>query len=207
MNAAAREDDFDSNASAIFLDTAVRFGLANRIEGVVAIDSFLNANIPPNRGAGSTNGFGYATLLGKWNFLADPKGEYGVGIAPFVRLPLQPSIAGTSRSESGLIVPFEVDLEGGWELQGSSSVARAPDGRSWSTEYQNQAEVERSLSRQFTAYLELELEAGEGQPEWSTELGVTYQATKVVQIDIGTSLGIGRISRRREGYVGLGWQF
>jgi hypothetical protein len=208
VNSAAREDDFDTNASAVFLDTAVRFGIVDRIEGVVAIDSFLKANVPQTGGDGSTSGLGYATLSAKWTFLADPKGEYGLGVVPFVRLPLQSSIGGTSRSESGLIVPFEVDLEGGWELQGSSSVARTPEGeRSWSTQYQNQAELERTLTRQLSAYVELELEAGEGQPLWSTELGVAYQFTSAVQIDVGTTLGIGRISRGRAGYTGLGWRF
>lgn len=206
MNADAREDDFDINASAVFLDTAVRFGVADRIEGVVAIDTFLKANVPQRRGAGTTRGLGYATLFAKWNFLADPKGEYGIAIAPFARLPLQRSIGGTSRSESGLIVPFEADLEGGWELQGSTGVSRAPEGKSWSTQYQNQVELERTLTRKLTAYLELELEAGEGQPRWATELGVTSQLTTALQVDLGTSLGLGRMSRGREVYAGLGWR-
>lgn len=206
-NAAAREDDFDTNASAVFLDTAVRFGVADRIEGVVSVDSFLTANVPPKRGGGSTSGFGYASLYAKWNFLADPKGEYGIALAPFVRLPLQESIGGTARSESGLIAPFEVDLEGGWELQGSTGVTRAPDGKSWSTQNENEVELERKLKRGLTAYLEVELETGEGQPEWATEFGVTYQITSAVQADLGTSLGIGRASRGREGYAGLGWRF
>jgi len=206
MNAASREDSFDTNAPAAFLDTAVRFGVADRIEGVLAIDSFLKANVPQRRGGGSTSGLGYATLLAKWNFLADPKGEYGIALAPFVRVPLQRSIGGTSRSESGLIVPFEADLEGGWELQGSTGVSRAPEGKSWSTQYQSQVELDRTLTRKLTAYLELELEAGEGQPHWATELGVTCQLTTALQIDVGTSLGLGRISRGREGYAGLGWR-
>jgi Putative MetA-pathway of phenol degradation len=206
LNAAAREDDFDTNASAVFLDTAVRFGVADRIEGVLAIDTFLQANVPPRRGGGATSGLGYATLFAKWNFLADPKGEDGIAITPFVRLPLQRSIGGTSRSESGLIVPFEADLEGGWELQGSTGVSRAPEGRSRSTQYQSQVELDRTLTRKLTVYLELELEAGEGQPHWATELGVTCQLTTTLQIDVGTSLGLGRISRGREGYAGLGWR-
>ncbi len=208
VNAAAREDNFDSNASAVFLDTAVRFGLGHETEAVVAIDSFLKANVPRKRGGGTASGFGYVTLTAKWKFLADVKREYGVGVAPFVRLPLQQAIGGTSHSESGLIVPFEVDLEGGWELQGSTSVSRAPEGKSsWSTQYQNQVELERALTRQLTAYLEFELEAGEGQPLWSTELGRAYQVTNAVQLDAGTTLGIGRVSRGRAGYAGLGWRF
>lgn len=207
MNAAAREDEFDTYGSAVFMDTAIRFGAMDRIEGVVSVDTFLTANVPAARGGGSTSGCGYTSLFAKWNFLADPKGEYGIALAPFVRLPLQRAIGGSSKSESGLIVPFEVDLEGGWELQGSSGVTRAPDGRSWSTEYENQIELERTLVHGLSAYLELELEAGEGQPAWGTEMGLTYQANNSIQVDLGTSFGLGRVSHGRECYAGLGWRF
>ena len=145
MNAASREDEFDYHASAVVLNTAVWMGIANRVDGEVAVDTFLDANVERSRGGGSTSGLGDATFALKWNMCSDPQGEFGFGIAPFARIPLQHAIAGTSRSQVGLILPFEVDIEGGWELQGSTGVARSPDGRSWSTEYQNQLELERAL--------------------------------------------------------------
>jgi hypothetical protein len=207
-NAAAREDDFGTGGSALFIDTALRIGLGDRLEGVAAIDSFLRAEPPSDTGGGSRAGVGYATLTVKWNFLRDPAGDFGVSLAPFVRFPLEQAIAGSSRSESGLAVPFHVDLENGWEMEGSSSLTRAPEGRDdWNWQWENQASLERDLTRQLTAYVELQLQTGDGLPEWATEFGVTYRANSSVQIDVGTSLGIGRNSLGRMGYAGMGWRF
>ena len=89
VNAAAREDEFGGGGAAIFLDTAVRFGVVPGLEGAVTIDSFLSANASAGSTAGSSTGFGYATLLAKWNFLKSPTGDFGLAVAPFVRLPLQ----------------------------------------------------------------------------------------------------------------------
>jgi hypothetical protein len=208
MNAAAREDDFGNGGSAVFVDTALRFGVVDRLEGVLAIDSFLQADPPSGSGAGSKAGIGYATLTAKWNFLRDPAGDFGISLAPFIRFPLDQAIGGSPRAESGLVVPFDVDLENGWEMEGSSGVSRAPEGLDdWSWQWENQASLERELAKQLTAYLELQLQAGEGLPEWATEFGVTYRLNASVRIDIGTSLGIGRNSRGRMGYAGIGWRF
>jgi hypothetical protein len=207
-NASAREDDFGSGGSALFIDTAVRFGVVDRLEGVVAIDSFLRADPPAGSGTASKAGVGYATLTAKWNFLRDPAGDFGVSLAPFVRIPLEQAIGGSSRSESGLAAPFHVDLENGWEMEGSSSLTRAPEGRDdWSWQWENQASLERELTKPLTAYVELQLQSGDGLPEWATELGVTYRLNPSVQIDVGTSLGLGRNSLGRMGYAGVGWRF
>ena len=208
MNAAAREDEFGEGGSAVFLGTTVRFGVTNRLEGVVTVDSFLRQDAPEEGGAGSTAGLGFATILAKWNFLKDASGDFGVSLAPFVRLPLNRSIAGTSRSESGLIVPFDFDLEGGWEVEGSTSVSRAPEGADdWSTQWENQASLERTLTKRLIAYVELQLESGEGPPAWATEFGLTERLNAAVLIDVGVSLGLGRNSRGRMGYAGVGWAF
>jgi hypothetical protein len=101
-----------------------------------------------------------------------------------------------------------VDLEGGWELEGSTGVARMPgDGGKWNTSWENQVSLNRSLTTALTAYLELQLESGDGLPEWGTEFGITCRVTPAVLIDLGGSLGIGRNSRGRMSYAGIGWSF
>jgi len=206
INAAGRDDEFNTEASAIFLDTAVRYGLFDRVEGIVALDTFLKANVPDS-GGGSTEGLGYATFTAKWTVLKDPQGEFGVGLAPFVRVPLDHGITGSNRLAEGLSVPFAVDLEGGWDLQGSSSVARTPTGEaSWSTEWENQVEIERALTRRLSVYTELELQVGGDLPAWAAEFGIACRFTRTLQGDLGTSLGLGRNAHGRQGYLGLGWR-
>ena len=203
-NAPAREDLFGSGGSAVFVGTAIRFGLARNLEGGVTIDGFLAANSRQ----GSGTGVGYGTLLAKWNLMKGETGDSGIALAPFVRLPIERTIGGTSRVESGVIAPFGLELEGGWELQGSTGVTRAPEGISeWSTQWENQVSLERALTSKATAYLEIQLESGNGPPAWSTEFGVTYRLSPRALMDFGGSAGIGRDSRGRMGYAGVGWGF
>jgi hypothetical protein len=207
LNEAARAAVFGSGGSALFVDTAMRFGIANRIEGVVTVDSFLHTTAP--RGTTSAaNGFGYATLLAKWNFLKAEGGDFGVALAPFVRLPLKQQIGRTSRAASGLSVPFDFDLDGGWELEGSSSVTRGPEGIEKSDiQWENQVSLQRTLMVKLTTYLELQLEAGGGPPAWAAEFGVTVRLNPRVSLDLGSTVGIGRTSRGRALYAGSGWRF
>lgn len=208
MNAASREDAFGDGGSAVILDTAVRFGLASRFEGVVAFDSFLGADGKEGSDSGSSGGIGFSTLYLKWNFLKDDTGDFGIALAPFTRFAVDRNVAGSSRSESGLIVPFDFDLERGWELEGSVSVTRVPgDGSTWNTQWETQASLQRTLTRMLTAYVELQLESGDGAPAWATEFGVTCRLNREVQVDLGGSVGIGRDSRGRMVYAGMGWRF
>jgi outer membrane putative beta-barrel porin/alpha-amylase len=208
MNAAAREDSFGSGGSAVFLDTAVRFGVARRLEGVVTVDSFLAANPPEGGGSGAATGFGYATLIAKWNFLKTADGDLGIALAPFVRLPLARAIGESVRSASGLVVPFDFDLAGGWEVEGSSTISRTPTtGEDGSTQWENQASLERTLTPQLTAYAELQLESGDGPPAWATEFGLTCRCSRSLRLDLGGSVGIGQRARGRFGYAGVAWGF
>ena len=177
---------------------------------MLTVDSFLSAGTPGGgSGAPGSNGaFGYTTLLVKWNFLKNSQGDIGVALVPFARFPLARTGGETSRPESGLITPFHVDLDGGWELEGSTEVIRDPAGVShWNTQWENQAGVERTLTVALTVYLGLELDSGDGPPVWTTEFGVTYQLNPRILIDIGGSAGTGRHSPGRMSYAGIGWSF
>jgi hypothetical protein len=207
MNAAAREDQFGDGGSAVVIDTALRVGLAGSLEGVLTVDTFLAAN---GSGAddGAAAGLGYATLLAKWNFLRSASGDFGIALAPFVRTPINRQIGQSSRTATGVILPFNVDLEGGWELEGSTSMSRTPkDGGAWATAWEGQASLQRTLTARLCVYAELQLEAGDDLPAWGAEEGVTVRLSASAVLDVGSSLGLGRNSRGRMVYAGLGWRF
>jgi len=204
-NAAAREDVFGGEGSAVFMDTALRVGLTGRLEALVSVDSFLAEN--SLQGSRPDYGLGYTTIAAKWNILKDADGDYGVGLAPFVRLPVNQSIGGSARTEVGIVVPFDIDLEGGWELQGSTSIARSPeDSGDWSVQWENQVSIDRRVTNRLVAYLELEVESGGGPAAWTTEFGVNWRISSGTIADIGTTMGIGT-NRARMTYAGVGWQF
>jgi hypothetical protein len=58
----------------------------------------------------------------------------------------------------------------------------------------------------LTAYLELQLESGDGSPTWAAEFGVTCRPCARFLIDLGGSAGIGMNSRGRMAYAGMGWR-
>jgi hypothetical protein len=207
INAPAREDQFGDGGSAVVLDTAVRVGIAGALEGVATVDTFLQAS-PSGSNDDAARGFGFATLLAKWNVLRSPSSDYGVALAPFVRLPLNRLIAQDRRAAVGLVVPFNIDLENGWELEGSLSAARTPrEMRAWATTGEGQVSVQRALTSRLSSYLELQLEAGEDLPAWGLEGGFNLRLSDAVLLDVGGSLGIGRNSRGRTVYAGLGCRF
>jgi len=207
-NASAREDAFGTGASAVFLDSNLRFGLADRWEGNVIVDTFLHSKPSDDDDPASSGGVGYATLQAKWNFLKSGSGDFAVGIAPFVRLPINRRIGQSSQAALGVGLPFEVDLENGWELDGSSSVSRLPsDSSDRPTQWENQASLERALNTRLKAYLELQLQVGDGPPLWAAEFGLTCRLTHSLLLDVGASLGLGRNSQGRLAYTGLGWNF
>jgi hypothetical protein len=204
-NGPAREDAIGGEGSAVFMDTALRVGLASRVEGIVSIDSILGEG--SLKGSRPESGLGDTTVAAKWDAILGAEGDYGVGLAPFVRLPLNRSIGGTSRPAFGLIAPFDFDLEGGWGLQGSTGVTRSTDGPSdWTSQWENQVSIERTLAHGQVAYLELQVELGEGPAAWSTEFGVSWHLGKNAIADIGGSVGLGA-DRARMSYAGLGWHF
>jgi hypothetical protein len=115
------------------MDTALHVGVAPRVEALISVDSSLAENSP--QGSRPESGLGYTTLAAKWNIEKDTEGDYGIGLAPFVRLPPNQSIGGTARPALGILVPFECDLKSGWDLQGSTGIARSTESpRNWSTQ-------------------------------------------------------------------------
>jgi len=200
LNATAREDEFGGNGSATVFDTAIRVGLANRVEAELAVDTLLDS--------GTASGVGFATVLAKWNFMRSDDGEFGLALAPFIRLPVNGAIGGTSSSEAGLAVPFDIDLEGGVELEGSASVTRAPEEPlGLGTQFEMQVSLQRGLTTRLGAYVELQLQSGDGPPEWAVESGVTCRLNPRCSLDLGGSEGVGRAPHALMAYAGMGWRF
>ncbi|MGD1032405.1 MAG: hypothetical protein ABSA05_14850 [Opitutaceae bacterium] len=53
----------------------------------------------------------------------------------------------------------------------------------------------------------MELESGDGSPVWIAEFGVTCRPGARILLDLGGSAGIGKNSRGRTAYAGIGWRF
>jgi hypothetical protein len=211
-NGQAREnEDLGTGGGAVLLQTGVRLGLAPCLEGQVFADTYLNAIDRGTGGDGpghADSGLGLLTLRMKVQVLANATGDYGLALVPFVRFPVSKALAGRTGAEPGLIVPFDIDLDHGWEIQGSTGVAfgHGDDGRR-ATDWETQASLEWHVAPGWSAYVEPELDTGEGRTRWALEQGITLLLRRGWQLDLGFNTGLGRDSGAHFGYVGLGVTF
>lgn len=211
-NAAGREtNDLGSGGSAVLLQSGVRFGVGEGWEGQVFTDTYLNAAERGDDGddpVTSRAGAGFLTLRAKWAFYQSADGDAGLALVPFVRFSLNRALTSQTGAEPGLIVAYDVDLGHGLELQGSSGVAVGrDDGSGREVSWENQAGVDWEFRPRWTAYLEPELEVGPGVPAWALEGGVSWQASRAWQLDLGYHRGLGPNAQGHFGYFGVGYSF
>jgi hypothetical protein len=206
LSEAAREGaGLGEGGEAVVTTVLIRFGVVDRCEAQVAIDTFLSA-----RSAGKIRrGVGRVTLRPKWNIVADPVREYGIGLAPFVRLPTARSLIGHTRAEPGIVFPFSVDLEQGWEIEGSLGALRERDDGGGETEFEGTLQAEWQARPRLRLYLgtEIEMERRQRQAEWAVEAGCTIGLNVVWHLDLVCNLGLGEERKARSLYIGLGWNW
>jgi hypothetical protein len=204
---AREENELGTGGSVVMLQTGVRVGLGGRWEGQVFVDTFLNAidkgpdGDDPGR---SRRGLGFVTLRAKAEVLSSDTGEGGLALVPFVRIPVSRTLTGRSGAEPGLIAAYDVDLEHGFELQGSSGVTLAHDdsgGRA--AEFETQLSLEWHPSPRWAFYIEPQLQAGPGRPVWEVEGGVSWVMTRAWRLDLGYNNGLGRAADARFAYGGV----
>jgi Putative MetA-pathway of phenol degradation len=211
-NADGREtNDLGDGGSAVLLQSGVRFGAGAGWEGQVFTDTYLNAAERGDDGGDSGRsraGAGFLTLRAKWQFYGSADGDAGLALVPFVRFSLNQALTSQVGAESGLILAYDVDLEHGLELQGSSGFAVGrDDGGGREVSWENQAGLDWEFRPRWTAYLEPELEVGPGVPAWALEGGVSWQASRAWQLDLGYHRGLGRSAHGHFGYLGAGYAF
>jgi len=211
-NGQAREDeDLGNGGGAVILQTGVRFGLPPGWEGQIFCDSYLNAidKGPDGDDPGRARaGLGSVTLRAKAQVLGNSSSEDGLALVPFVRFSIDNALTGSAGAEPGLIVPFNVDLEHGWELQGSTglTVGHGDDG-GHVIDWETQMSLEWHFATRWSVYVEPELDVGEGQPRWAMEQGFTVFLSRRWQLDLGFNTGLNRHSNGRFGYIGSGVMF
>jgi Putative MetA-pathway of phenol degradation len=211
-NGAARADeDLGTGGSAVLFQTGVRLGLGAGWEAQLFADTYLSAMNPGLDGDAadrSRAGLGFLTLRAKAEVWGGSASEAGLALVPFVRIPVNRTLTGQAGAEPGLIAPFSVDLDHGWEIQGSTGVTlgREADGDRVA-EWETQAGLEWHFAPHWSLSVEPELEVGDGRPQWAMEQGLTIVLARAWQLDLGVHAGLGRNAGARFGYMGLGFTF
>lgn len=210
-NGEGRDDaGLGSGGSATALQTGLRIGLGADLEGQVFADTVLNESDrgPDGDDPGvSRAGLSDVTLRLKWTLLAADDGESGFGLAPLVRLPINGALEGSSSAVVGVVLPFNFELGRGFEVEGSTAVSRGPgDDGGHASDWETETSLEWQFAPRWSLYWEPEIDVGEGRPAWAMEQGITFDATKRVEIDLGCNTGIGSNAAAHFAYLGVGWR-
>jgi hypothetical protein len=211
-DAEAREnEDLGTGGSTTLLQTGVRIGLFPSLEGQIFSDTYLRAT---DEGADeddpghSASGLGSITFRVKAQMFEDMEGEDGWAVVPFVRFPVSKRLTGQTGAEPGLIVPFDLDLDHGFEIQGSTGIMYGfgdDGGRDY--DWESQASLEWHPSSIWSFYVEPEVDVGEGRPRWALEQGITLSLGKRTQLDVGFNTGLASSNHAHFGYLGMAVTF
>jgi hypothetical protein len=211
-NAEARgNEDLGTGGSATLLQTGVRMGLFPSLEGQIFSDTYLRATDEGEDGddpSHSATGLGSVTFRVKAQMFGDINSEDGWAVVPFVRVPASKGLTGQRGAEPGLIVPFDMDLDHGFEIQGSGGLTYGfgdDGGRAY--DWESQASLEWHPSSNWSIYAEPELDVGEGRPRWALEQGITLSLGKRTQLDVGFNTGLASSNRSHFGYIGMAVAF
>jgi hypothetical protein len=203
-NGSGRESqELGEGGSAVVVQAGVRFGLGNQWEGQIFTDTFLSAKSGEDGPAANQAGLGFVTLRAKLNLIDTD--DLGIGLVPFVRLPVDKDLAGGSGAQTGLLAPFAADLGHRWDLEGSTGIVRSPEEKKQTATWESQAGPEWGLAPSWSVYLEGEIEIGQGSPEYALEAGVSHSFSRWLQADFGGNNGLGHAAKARFFYAGLAW--
>ena len=207
MNAAAREDQFGEGGSAVVLDTAVRFGLAGCAGGSRDGGHLPGSIVFRRRRRGDR-----ARLCDAASQVEFPEKWFGRlrgRACPLRARADQPADRADFPHRGG---PDPALQRGPRRRLGAGRLnfggARPEGGRGLGDRLGRTGKpAAHAGGAASTAYAELQLEAGDDLPAWGVEGGATLRLNGSALLDVGGSQGIGRNSRGRMGYIGLGWRF
>ncbi|HAV65098.1 MAG TPA: hypothetical protein DCY13_22345 [Verrucomicrobiales bacterium] len=191
----------------------LKAGLLHNVDIQFVLDSYVHSRVE-DRVAGTVNeasGFGDLTTRLKINFWGNDGGRTSFGIMPFVKWPLPESGLRNGRTEGGVIVPFGMDLGGGWGLGAMTEFDFVSNGMAgYDVEYFNTLTVGRDLIGDLGAYVEFAaLVTPESGNDWQGQvgLGFTYAFCADAQLDWGCNFGVTDSATDFNPFLGVSFRF
>jgi len=186
----------------------LKIGLLNDVDLQIVFDNYLAVRTRDVSGRTQrATGFGDLSARLKVNLWGNDGGRTALAIMPYVKFPLSASDLRNGATEAGLIVPFAVDLGGGWGLGLMTQVDFvSADGGGYETEWANFVTLGRDLTDHLAVYVELVGRVGTapGFPwQGQADCGFTYSLSRDVQLDLGCNFGVTRSAPDYQPFVGL----
>jgi len=190
-----------------------KVGLLHNVDLQLVLDGHVDSRVTDHV-AGTVvkgSGFGEMQTRLKVNLWGNDGGRTALGIMPFVKWPLPRSGVRNGEVEGGVILPFGMDLGGGWGLGAQTQVDLVSDGANGHDfEYFNTLTVGRDLIGSLSFYLEFAaLVTPESGGPWQgqVDLGFTYGIGDNMQLDFGCNFGVTRSAPDYNPFLGLTVRF
>lgn len=191
----------------------LKAGLLNHVDLQFVFDAWTKSRVEDAMANTITEAEGPGDLQTrlKINLWGNDGGRTALAVMPFVKWPLSESDVRNGKTEGGVIVPFAVDLGGGWGLGAITEVDFVSDGNGGrDTEYFNTITVSRDLFGNLGGYVELAaLVTPESGNDWQGQfdLGFTYGLGENTQFDFGCNFGITESAPDFNPFLGITFRY
>jgi Putative MetA-pathway of phenol degradation len=142
-----------------------------------------------------TDGIGNFGLRLKANLFGNDSGSTAVAILPFIIFPTGDQGVASDHLEGGIVVPFAVELEGGWGLgmQVEFDFQRNAADTGYDTIFAHTAVLGHDITNEIAGYIEyIGVVAIDTGDDYSPSLsgGLTYALSPDLQFDLGAVVGL-----------------
>jgi hypothetical protein len=192
----------------------LKVGLLNNVDLQLLFETWNTVRTVEKPGyvRSRADGFGDMTLRMKINVWGNDGGRTALALMPFVKIPTNQDDLGNDAFEGGLIVPFAVELPGGWGmgLMTEVDILEDADADGFHAEWINTITFSRDLTEKFGVYVEFfSAITSERHMPWvgTFDVGVTYAISDDIQLDAGVNIGLTRSADDVNPFVGLSWRF
>lgn len=189
-----------------------KVGLTNRTDLQIGYDTFGRVR---TKGAGLSekdSGSGDVVVRLKHNIWGNDGGPTALAVMPFVKLPAGTLSDLNDDVEGGVIVPFAVDLGGGFDLglMTEVDILRRESGSGYAPTFVNSAALGFEVTDQLGLFAEVFVERStEKGAETVVTVGggVTYAVTENLQLDTAVNVGATKAADDLNVIVGLSQRF
>lgn len=142
-------------------------------------------------GGQKVDGASDLTIRLKYNVWGNDGGKTALAIFPYVKVPTDTDLS-NEKWEGGLILPFSIDLTEDWGLGLQSEFEYAWDDNDsdYDLEWLHTAVLGTSLTDRVGVYVEYLGIAGDHPYQAHLSGGVTYAVNELIQLDVGSVVGL-----------------
>jgi hypothetical protein len=159
-----------------------------------------------------SQGFGDLTVRMKYNLWGNDEGKTAFAVMPFVKFPTAATGLGNNSVEGGLILPFGMELPGGWSMGAmlEFDILRDTGGSRHHLDVIQTITFGHGIVGDLAGYVEFFSASGTESPTpWMASVngGLTYGLTQDIQLDAGVNFGLTRSAPDLNPFMGITWRF